>query len=192
LRLTVWQNLIIPDIDDRDLDRIKEAVLELGLDWKRSSIRAGLVACTGSAGCKYGGADTKKNAIELAEYLDERFELDQPINIHFTGCHHSCAQHTIGDIGLIATKVEHGEELIDGYHILVGGRTGLDCAIGLKVVESVPSNLVPSTIETLIDCYLQNRKSDESFADFSKHTDWSSYLSPLTKTPYRNYAGVEA
>ncbi len=33
-----------------------------------------------------------------------RLELDQPINIHLTGCHHSCAQHYIGDIGLLATE----------------------------------------------------------------------------------------
>ena len=32
--------------------------------------------------------------------------VDLPINIHLTGCHHSCAQHYVGDIGLLACKVE--------------------------------------------------------------------------------------
>ena len=26
--------------------------------------------------------------------------MDTPLHIHVTGCHHSCAQHYIGDIGL--------------------------------------------------------------------------------------------
>ncbi len=42
----------------------------------------------------------------------------------FTGCHHSCAQHYIGDIGLIAARVSINDEgdTVDGYHIVAGGR----------------------------------------------------------------------
>ena len=32
------------------------------------------------------------------------------MNIHLTGCHHSCAQHYIGDIGLLACKVAASED----------------------------------------------------------------------------------
>ena len=32
-------------------------------------------------------------------------KLDQPVNIHLTGCPNSCAQHYMGDIGLLGTKV---------------------------------------------------------------------------------------
>lgn len=168
VRLTVWQNLIIPDIANTNIETVQRAIEELGLGWSTSSIRAGLVACTGSAGCKFAAADTKKHSMILAEYLEERFELDQPINIHFTGCHHSCAQHAIGDIGLIATKVEVGEELLDGYHILVGGRTGIDSAIGRKLMESVVFSDVPAVVESILDHYIKNKLSQESFSDFSQ------------------------
>jgi ferredoxin-nitrite reductase len=134
------------------------------------------VACTGSAGCKYAGADTKRNAIELANYLEDRIELDQPINVHFTGCHHSCAQHAIGDIGLIATKVEVGDEIVDGYHILLGGRTGIDNAIAIKALESIPEDSVPATVERIIRCYLDHRQNRESFAEFSKRANWPAIL----------------
>ena len=33
-----------------------------------------------------------------------RVALDTPVNIHLTGCHHSCAQHYIGDIGLLGLQ----------------------------------------------------------------------------------------
>jgi ferredoxin-nitrite reductase len=179
IRLTVWQNLIVPDISDEDLDSVKMAIEELGLDWRASSFRAGLVACTGSAGCKFAAADTKKHAMIVAEFLDDRFDLDQPINIHFTGCHHSCAQHAIGDIGLIATKVEVGEEMVEGYHILVGGRTGIDFAIGKKLLESIAFDRVPAALETLLDFYWKNRNEAESFADFSQRTEWSIHQDAL-------------
>ena len=113
----------------------------------------------------------------LAHHLEERFSLDQPINIHLTGCHHSCAQHAIGDIGLIATKVEvtidEEEEMVEGYHILIGGRTGVDPKIGVKIFESVPFEEVPSRVASLIQYYLDNRTGIESFAEFAASIEWS-------------------
>ena len=171
IRLTVWQNLIIPDIAKEDIKAVQLAIEEIGLDWRASSFRAGLVACTGSAGCKFAAADTKKHSMILAEYLEDRFEFDQPINIHFTGCHHSCAQHAIGDIGLIATKVEVGEEMVEGYDVLVGGRSGIDFAIGRKLIESVVFADVPAIIESILDHFVKNRNEGEAFADFSQRCD---------------------
>ena len=174
IRLTVWQNLIIPDIASEEIETVQRAIEDLGLDWRASSFRAGLVACTGSAGCKFAAADTKKHSMILAEYLEERFCLDHPVNIHVTGCHHSCAQHAIGDIGLIATKVEVGEEMVDGYHILVGGRTGIDFAIGKKLLESVVFDEVPAAIEAILDYFVKNKIEEESFADFAQRFQFES------------------
>ena len=183
IRLTVWQNLIISDIATEDMQAVQQAIEELLLDWRASSFRAGMVACTGSAGCKFAAADTKKHAMILAEYLEDRFDLDQPINIHFTGCHHSCAQHAIGDIGLIATKVEVGEEMVEGYHVLVGGRTGIDFAIGKKLIESVVFSELPAAIESILDYYLKNKNERESFADFSQRCDlFTQYTVPVLAT----------
>jgi ferredoxin-nitrite reductase len=101
IRLTVWQNLLISGIEEGRLDTAKARVAAAGLDSRASSIRAGLIACTGSKGCKFAASDTKGHAEDIALWCEERIALDQPVNIHLTGCHHSCAQHYIGDIGLI-------------------------------------------------------------------------------------------
>ena len=126
IRLTVWQNLLIANIPDEQVEAAQAAIEELGLDWRATSIRAGLIACTGSAGCKYAAAPTKANALAIADYVEERLELDTPVNIHVTGCHHSCAQHYIGDIGLISANVEDPEDpdgdTVEGYHLFVGWR----------------------------------------------------------------------
>ncbi len=167
IRLTVWQNLLIPDIADSDLDAAKQAIEALGLDWNASSYRSGLVACTGKAGCKFAAADTKKHAMILARYLEERVEMDQPINIHLTGCSNSCAQHYIGDIGLQATGVEVGDDMVEGYHLCIGGGWGAEQGIGRQVVDSLPFDAVPSAVERLLRDYLARRaEPSESFAAF--------------------------
>ena len=42
-----------------------------------------------------------EHAEDIARWCDTRVALDTPVNIHLTGCHHSCAQHYCGDIGAI-------------------------------------------------------------------------------------------
>ncbi|MGZ8901825.1 MAG: NirA family protein, partial [Limisphaerales bacterium] len=101
LRLTPWQNILIPNVPDAYVETLKKAVLKAGLDWRQNNIRSGLSACTGNSYCKFAAANTKKHAREIADYLEKKLSLDQPINIHLTGCPYSCAQHYIGDIGLL-------------------------------------------------------------------------------------------
>jgi ferredoxin-nitrite reductase len=167
IRLTVWQNLIISDIPNERVDDVKRAIEAAGFGWSATSVRGGLVACTGNAGCKYAAANTKLHAMQIADHLDNRVKLDQPINIHLTGCHHSCAQHYIGDVGLLATKVEVGDDVVEGYHLYVGGGYGTTQGIGREVMRNVAAADVPAVLERVIRGYLAERASaDESFLDF--------------------------
>lgn len=167
LRLTVWQNLILPDIQDAEIETVKREIEQLGLDWRALSLRSGLVACTGNAGCKYAAADTKGQAMQLAAYLEERIELDAPINIHFTGCPHSCAQHYIGDIGLRGTKVEVGEDMVEGYEVVVGGGFADQRNIGRQLFPQVAFEDIPPLVERLILFYLDARDDQETFSHFA-------------------------
>ena len=103
--------------------------------------------------------------MDLGEYLDGRVALDQPVNIHFTGCHHSCAQHFIGDIGLLATKV--GDDAVEGYHLFVGGGYGANQAIGREMFRDVSADEVPPTVERMLKAYMEHRSSEsETFGQF--------------------------
>ena len=167
IRLTVWQNLLVSDIAAADVSAVKEAVTALGLDWSATSVRAGLVACTGAAGCKYAGAHTKQDAMAVANYLDGRIRLDTPVNLHVTGCHNSCAQHFIGDLGMIGTKVAVGEDMVEGYHLFVGGGYGHDAEIGRELYRDVTSTALPAVVERILNGYLTHRAGPaESFRQF--------------------------
>src|SRR5438445_7826548 len=61
IRLTVWQNLLIPGVRDENVELAIAAIKAMGLDVKTSQIRAGLIACTGNAGCKFSASDTKRH-----------------------------------------------------------------------------------------------------------------------------------
>lgn len=168
IRLTVWQNLIIPGIPDEQLEAATAAVLAIGFDYRPAAITGGIIACTGSQGCKYAAADTKGNAVNLGDYLSKRLELDTPVNIHLTGCPHSCAQHYIGDIGMMGVRVktESGES-VDGYNILLGGGVDDTQAVAREVWKAVPYTDIPPMMERLLTAYQNNRVDDESFARFS-------------------------
>lgn len=171
IRLTVWQNLLISGVPDDRVALAQAAIEKLGLDWKASAIRAGLVACTGNKGCKFSASDTKGHAEEIARWCETRVPLDRPVNIHLTGCHHSCAQHHIGDIGLIGARIETEEEgeTAEGYHIVVGGGFGPEAAIGRELYRNVKAEDAPRTVERMLKSYLANRaSSDETFLAFAR------------------------
>jgi ferredoxin-nitrite reductase len=163
LRLTVWQNLLISDIPDASLDDALAAITALGLDWRPSPLRGALVACTGNVGCKFSASDTKRHAAELVDWLEQRIAIDQPLNIHLTGCHHSCAQHYVADIGLLATKVEQDDTMVEGYDLLVGGGAGARQALGRLVRKSVPFADLPPMILSLLAAWMEQRNGAEDF-----------------------------
>jgi ferredoxin-nitrite reductase len=171
IRLTVWQNLLVSGVPDDKVALAQAAIEKLELDWKASSIRAGLVACTGSKGCRFSASDTKGHAEDIARWCEARVALDGPVNIHLTGCHNSCAQHYIGDIGLIGARVETSEEgdTVEGYHIMVGGGFGPDAALGREIYRDVKAEDAPRTVEKMLKAYLAHRSSnEETFLAFSR------------------------
>jgi ferredoxin-nitrite reductase len=174
IRLTVWQNLIISGVRSEDVTTAQACIEAIGLSISATSIRAGLVACTGNVGCKFAASDTKRHAEEIARWCESRVALDSPINIHLTGCHHSCAQHYIGDIGLLACKVQTSEDgdAVEGYHVHVGGGFGPDAAIAPEIYRDVKAEDAPRLVGRMLKAYLAHRASpQEGFLAFTRRHD---------------------
>jgi ferredoxin-nitrite reductase len=174
IRLTVWQNLLISGVKDANVALATAAIEALDLAIQTTEIRAGLIACTGRAGCKFGNADTKRTATNIAEWCDTRVEVDTPINIHLTGCHHSCAQHYISDIGMIGARValKDSDDTVDGFHIFTGGGFGPQADVGQEIYQNIKSEDAPVVVERLLKAYLANRASPgETFLTFARRHD---------------------
>jgi ferredoxin-nitrite reductase len=165
IRLTVWQNLIIPNIPSALVENAVEAILAAGLKVEVGAVTGGTVACTGNQGCKYAASDTKKHAVALSSFLDERFPtLRQPVNLHVTGCNHSCAQHYIGDIGLMGVKVG-GDE---GYQVSLGGGSDADQGLARELIPAIRFDDLPAVMERLFGVYMAAREPDETFLSFTR------------------------
>jgi ferredoxin-nitrite reductase len=173
IRLTVWQNCLISDIPEAKLNDVLAAIEAIGLDWRASPIRGGLVACTGNAGCKFSASNTKRDAAMLADYLERHITIDHAINIHITGCHHSCAQHYAADIGLLATKIEQDDDMVEGYDLLIGGGAGPDQRLGRLVRPKVITGDLPPMILALLTAWQSERAGPgETFQAFTaRHTE---------------------
>jgi ferredoxin-nitrite reductase len=183
LRLTPWQNVIISDIPEEKIPSAKQWIEALGYHWKATHIRGGLVACTGNAGCKFAASNTKSHALNIADHLDKSVELNHPLNIHVTGCPNSCAQHFIGDIGLLGTKVESDEEMLEGYHLFVGGGYGQHRHIGRELYRNITAPEAPRVIERMLKAYLAHRAGpDEEFTDFVKRHPTDKLLTLFEQT----------
>ncbi|MDB9741939.1 NirA family protein [Akkermansiaceae bacterium] len=171
VRLTIWQNTIIPHVPNDKVDALVKELNDFGLKTSVSAFSNGLISCTGSFGCKFAATATKEHSVEIAEFLESKFELDTPINVHFTGCNHSCAQHYCGDLGFMGAVCKVDGESVEGYHIVVGG--GMDDISGVAkdLYQSVPYTEVPEKVENMISTYLKNRKDSETFVSFTRrHT----------------------
>jgi len=174
IRLTVWQNFLISGVPTARVAAAQDAIEALGLTTTANSIRSGLVACTGNVGCKFAASDTKRHAEEIAAWCETRVAVDVPVNIHLTGCHHSCAQHFISEIGLLACKVQETEDgdAVEGYHILVGGGFGPNAALGRDVYRDVKAQDAPKKVERILKAYMAHRTSpQESFLAFARRHD---------------------
>ncbi|WP_439368120.1 NirA family protein [Bradyrhizobium sp. DASA03120] len=173
IRLTVWQNLLISGVGDENVELAIAAIKQIGLAVEASPIRAGLIACTGNAGCRFAASNTKRNAAEIGDWCEPRVAMDKPVNIHLTGCHHSCAQHYISDIGLIGARVPVNEEdTVEGYHLFTGGGFGPDADVGQEVYHDLKAEDAPKTVEALLKAYLAHRSSpDETFLSFARRHD---------------------
>ncbi len=177
IRLTVWQNLLVTEIPQGHTAACVMSLRDLGLPAETDFVAAGLVACTGAEGCKFGQAPTKATARAIDAHLREaraegRLPLDGPVNIHLTGCPHSCAQHFIGDFGLIATTVERGGEVTGAFHIFVGGGVQDQARIAVPARQGVPCEDVPAVLEEMLRMYLDARAGRETFSDFTaRQTD---------------------
>lgn len=99
LRLTPWQGLLIPNVQIHEADNVLAALTQVGLLTNRAAPLPNLIACTGSAGCARGLADTKHDALALAACLQQH---DAHPQVHLSGCSRSCAAAHVAPFTLLA------------------------------------------------------------------------------------------
>nr|WP_072425192.1 precorrin-3B synthase [Pseudomonas sp. NFACC19-2] len=104
LRLTPWQGVLLGNVPEAKAAELLTALNDLGLLIHADEPLLGLVACTGSAACARGLADSKHHALHLAELLRESGVRPQ---VHLSACPRSCASARVQPYTLLASTPDH-------------------------------------------------------------------------------------
>jgi ferredoxin-nitrite reductase len=151
IRLTVEQNVIIPNIPSENLDAFLAEPLLEKFTINPKPLERALVSCTGAQFCNFALVETKNRALALAKALDEELELSRSVRIHWTGCPNSCGQPQVADIGLMGTKVRKDGKTVEGVDLYMGGKVGKDAHLGTCVEKGIAcDDLLPVLKDILI------------------------------------------
>ena len=152
LRLTVQQNVLIPNIPAERLQELRAEPLLEKYSPAPSAWSRAMVTCTGNDYCQFSLIDTKGEALKLAAALEARYAVvdDAPIRIQMSGCPHACGQHRAGEIGLLGHKLRVDGQVVDGIDIFTGGRLGTDAQLGDLAEKGVLINDLPEAVAAQI------------------------------------------
>ena len=163
LRVSHEQNLILADVRKRDLFALWQAAKSQGLATPNVGLLTNIVCCPGGDFCSLANA----KSIPIAEAIQRRFDdLDYlhdigELDLNISGCMNSCGHHHIGHIGILGVDKQGAE----WYQVSIGGRQGLDAALGDVIGPSFAAADMPDVVAKLIETYLGERHDDELFID---------------------------
>jgi ferredoxin-nitrite reductase len=150
IRLTLEQNVIIPNIPDENLDAfLSEPLLQkFAIDPK--PLERALVSCTGAQFCNFALVETKNRAVTLAKELDAELDVPRSVRIHWTGCPNSCGQPQVAEIGLMGTKVRKDGKTVEGVDLYMGGKVGKDAHLGTLVKKGIACEDLKEVLKELL------------------------------------------
>jgi ferredoxin-nitrite reductase len=155
LRLTNNQNLLIVDVHNDDLRALLDEPLLQRYSPSPSNWLRRSVSCTGIDFCHYAQLDTKTSALQLAAEMERLMPAGEPLRVHWSGCQHGCGQHYSGDIGLLASRNQVGDEVVPVVDVFLGGKPGPDPALAKRALTDVPVDQLAQRLAA----YLQGEKS---------------------------------
>jgi NAD(P)H-nitrite reductase large subunit len=88
--------------------------------------------------------------------LDRRYhgkQLPGKFKMAVSGCHLSCAESWVRDVGLIGKK--------EGWQVVIGGNVGAEPRIGQEVTSGQGNDNVIKIVDNIVQCYHENAKKGE-------------------------------
>jgi ferredoxin-nitrite reductase len=158
IRISPTQALIIPNVSDRKIGDLDREPLVKQFAYNPSPLYAGLVSCVGNDYCNLAVIETKGRAVETAKALEARLGSSlKPITMHWSGCPAGCGNHLVANIGLLGKKAKVEGKVVDAVDVYVGGRSGPDPKLAVKVLEDVPCDKLPMVLEGLVPYHTREK-----------------------------------
>jgi ferredoxin-nitrite reductase len=174
IRLTVGQNLIIPNVPDSKIGDITAEPILKDLPYDPSEVMRGLVSCTGMDYCHFALIETKGWALKTAHALETKVGKTQPLRMHWSGCPAGCGNHSVADIGLLGKNIKVNGEIVEAVDVFVGGAAGCEPNPPIKIMEDVPCEDLADVVAGLV-----------------RHGAFKAMRQQLRKIPQISPAGIE-
>lgn len=186
IRTTMSQNILVSGIPDATVNDALQASVLKRLTPNPKSFISRTVSCTGNEFCNLAIVETKRRAVDVAQYLDDHVELDEKVRIHFIGCPNSCGQKHIADIGLQGSLIKTPEGMVDAFDIAIGGTLGGGdhhpaAQFNKPLKGRVKGDQVAGVLEQFLLYYKENRESNESFFAFVDRVGVQAYQEKLNE-----------
>ena len=150
IRLTVEQNVIIPNIANENIETFLSEPLLEQFTIAPNTLTRSVISCTGARYCNFALIETKQRALKLAQELDSELDIPNRVRLHWTGCPNSCGQPQAGDIGLMGTKVRQDGKAVEGVKVFAGGKVGKDAELGTLINKGVAADDIKATLRNLL------------------------------------------
>jgi ferredoxin-nitrite reductase len=153
IRVSVGQNLLIPNIPESRIGALADEPLFQELPFDPSPIMRGLVACTGIDYCPLALIETKSYALQIARDLERRSAGRKvlPMTMHWSGCPAGCGMHQVATIGLQGCRSRINGEVVDSAHVYVNGKSGPHAAVATDIMYDVPCDRLADALEPLVN-----------------------------------------
>jgi sulfite reductase (ferredoxin) len=129
-----------------------------------------ITACPGTDTCKLGISSSRGLAAELVHQLKViENELDpatKALHIKCSGCHNSCGQHHVADLGFLGVSRNVNGRRVPHFQLVVGGELTHNAANYGLAIGAIPSKNVPKAVKILTDFYIRDKQPGESFKGF--------------------------
>lgn len=160
LRGTYQQNLVFADVQTNRLYELWQQLAALHLARPNINTLTDMIVCPGWDFCSLANATTHNIAEQIEKQFDDLdylYDLGE-IRLNMSGCMNACAHHHTGDIGILGVD-KKGEYW---YQISLGGNSSNDAKIGKILGKAVPTEAVATTIQKIIDVYLEQRVTNDN------------------------------
>ncbi|MDG2461048.1 MAG: nitrite/sulfite reductase [Luminiphilus sp.] len=176
LRVSHEQNIVLPHVAQSDLMAVFDRLQREGLATANIGLVSDLIACPGMDYCALATA----RSIPIGQQIALRYEsLEQelgPLRIKISGCINACGHHHVGDIGILGLD----KAGVENYQITLGGRTGMDAAVGEKMGPGFTESELLLALDRLFSAYLALRRdSNEVFSETVRRLGTATFKSAL-------------
>ena len=151
IKITGAARMAIVGLKEEDIDNVWKA-LQLDKGAAVGMCVRSVRNCPGTTFCKIA----KQDAMKLGMTLDEKYhgyELPGKFKMAVSGCHLSCSESWVRDVGLIGQK--------DGWTLVIGGNVGASPRIAQECTSGLDDDEVLTAIDKVVAYYRENAKKGE-------------------------------